>query len=606
MPSRRKGESAEDYLKRNRVAVAEYRARKRAANGGPPPRPKTTRQRAEVVEADLAVQAAAAPLLVGVDPIKANTYETLRAATGVSAKLAAAAEDHANGRPADYPPKEAIKGALQAVEAAKPVIGLAAADKERRGLEALAAAVNTPQDAPSAPQGPPQTAEGVMVALGMSGPAWGAWRTVARMVDGTEFDASDVQTIRERTGSEPPSDRISQFWGVCGRRSGKTSMSAVCAIAWACRQYPRVVDPVVGIIARTREQAKVAAGYVADFAGRLGLIAGEVTTTAIPIKGGVTVRVLPNTASVRGLTYVAAILDEAAYYDTAAGAAWSDADLLTAVTPGLATVRRSLLMVISTPGPRRGIIAEAKAKWDAGQRPPGTTVWHARTTAMNPTISEQTIADLVAANPKLEAEFSASFFADSGAWLPAHVLTDEIVANLPERREPTGGELFAYFDLASGGGKDAAALAVAERLPDGRAALVTLIHKPPPFSPEAFIAECAAELKAFGIGTAVGDKYAAGLQSEAWASNGIVYEEFTGSKSDLYQEVLGPVLAGRVDWINHPAMIAELRSLVESSRATGRPKVDHPGGGSDDAANAAVGALKLALRESGPNVFVIE
>ena len=600
MASRRVGETDEQFRERKRVAQAERRARRRAEKGlapsppAPPrPQPTTSTAVAELVEAPVPTPTNPA------EAIQSHVIETLAATTDVARRTAR----HANGhRDEPCPTDDELARAMAASKLADPVV--------KPMVDRVLAKQMIENGTLALPQGPPRSVEETMGRLGMAGPSWGVWRTVARLVDGTELDAADMINLKERCGLDsPPPGRVHTLYAVCGRRAGKSSWTAAAAVTWACRRYSQITDPTVGVVARTREQARVVHGYCREFAERLGVLDGEPTATMVPIRGGVVIRVLPNTPSVRGPNYVAAILDEAAHLaasvrGAADGSAWSDKDLLTALTPGLATTRNPLLAIISTPGPRRGIIAEAKAEWDEGKRKPGVLLLHGPTRSLNPTISEETIADLIMANPLLESEFSASFFADAGAWLPAHVLSDEVVAGLPERREPGGGDLFAFCDLASGGGRDGAGLAVAERLPDGRAALIDAWHWTPPFTPEAAIAEGAAALKALSINAVSGDLVSKGFQAEAWARHGIAYRENSTSASDLYAAVLGPVLAGRVDWINHPVMIAEFRGLVESARATGKPRVTHPGGQHDDLANSAAGALVLALSQRRRKLLV--
>lgn len=529
--------------------------------------------------------------------VQANALATLDSTMALAASVAR----HAAGRagPGEGPPPtdEELRRAVAASKVAEPVMKpLIEATIVKKLMEAGNEKIIV--------QGPPRGVEDAMLRLGMTGGSWRAWRTVARLLDDAELDDEDVETIKARADCDPPSSRVRQLWAVVGRRGGKSTMAAVVAVAQACRPYPRVINPVVGLIAKSQEQAKNVAAYVADYADRLGVLVGKAGATQIKIDGGVTVKVLPNTVSVRGPNYVGAVLDEAAFLDHHDGAAWSDRDLLQAVQPGMLGVRRPLMMVISTPGMRRGMLAERKMDWDAGKRPAGLMVWHGPTKAMRPNITDEEIAADVELNPSVACEYESEFFSDAGAWLPGWVFEDDAVAALPERRTPAGGRLFAYFDLASGAGADGAALAVAERLGDGRAALIDLWHWPAPFKVEAVIREGAAALGALGVRVVEGDLYGKGLQQAAWRRAGVSYVETAVSASEIYNEVAGPILAGRVDWIRHPVMIAELRGLVETARATPPPRVTHVGGAHDDAANAACGALMRALTTKPPVMIV--
>ena len=470
--------------------------------------------------------------------------------------------------------------------------------------------------------GPPRTIEEAMSRLGMHGDSWAAWVTVARLLDGSELSDEDLRIIRERTGGDPPEGTIKEFWAVVGRRGGKSQFCGVVAVQRACRSYPRVTAPEVAVIARTLQQGRVVADYARSAAEQLGVLGPGGSRLVVPIKDGATIRVQPNTSSVRGPTVVAAVLDEVAHYHTGADAAWSDSDLLTALTPALATVRRPLLMGISSPWRRKGVLAERWKAWQAGDRPDGRIVWHGPTRTMNPTITAARIEAEIKANPSLASEFSADFFADGGAWLPPHILADDVVAAMqpnPIRLRVNKKRLHAYADAAGGGGEDSFALAVAEELvverevdwtagyfeektEHRRARLVEVLEIPPPFDPEAAVSRCVEVMRRYGLETVHGDNFGAGLQKAVWRRAGVQYTVGDRTASEIYNEVLPALLSGRVDLVNDPVLIEQLRELIEIAGRDPPPKIDHPPGGHDDVSNAACGALERALR--GPGVQI--
>ena len=67
-------------------------------------------------------------------------------------------------------------------------------------------------------------------------------------------------------------------------------------------------------------------------------------------------------------------------------------------------------------------------------------------------------------------------------------------------------------------------------------------------------------------------------------------------RSAYYREVEPLFSQGRIDVLDHPALIRELRMLERRPRAGGADRVDHPRGGKDDHANAlAIAATHAAL-----------
>ena len=606
---RRKGESDADYRERRRLAMADYRARKRAERGDGPPGPKVHAPAARAVEAQL-VAAAPEPRAVAEicdDPneaITANAARTLVNTTGLAARLAASA----NGD-GDMPDKAEVQAAKNATEIVAPVVKAIATGKQAAGLAALAAKVGP--DAQNRPQEPPRTVEDAMVRLGRTGPTWAAWRTVARLLDGSEFSEQDRQAFADMSGMEAPPRTVSELYAVIGRRGGKTSFAALVSVVWACRSYPAVLAPEVIMTANRMDQAKKTLGFAREAARQLGVLEDPGNTTSFGVKGGCRVVVYPNSSTaVRGPEAVAVVMDEAAFYPSDPLAADTDRALFTAIKPTLATIRNGLMMLISTPGPETGILAEAFQSWKRGERPAGRVVLHAVSRKTNPTLSQSEIDAEIAEHPELRTEYAAEFHADSRAWLPSHVTDHARIADLPAVQERGDGELFAFVDVAGGGARDGFAAAVAEALEPGederpRARLLEVVHWEPPFNVDDAIKETAAFCRKYGLDEITGDRWATPTAGVSWNELGVTYRESERSTSLIYQDVAGALISGRAVLLNEPLLISQLRGLVEVARQTPPPRVDHVNGGHDDVACAACGALRLALEHEPVQVWTI-
>ena len=125
---------------------------------------------------------------------------------------------------------------------------------------------------------------------------------------------------------------------------------------------------------------------------------------------------------------------------------------------------------------------------------------------------------------------------------------------------------------------------------------------------EATIAEIAGILETYQVARVVGDRYSSSFVKEAFRRHGISYcepvafrdpgavtkqKETYVDKSRAYVEVLPLFIQGRIRILDHPDLVRELAALERRNSSSGKPKVDHPPGGSDDFANA----LALAARE---------
>lgn len=101
-------------------------------------------------------------------------------------------------------------------------------------------------------------------------------------------------------------------------------------------------------------------------------------------------------------------------------------------------------------------------------------------------------------------------------------------------------------------------------------------------------------LKEYGISHVVGDKYAGETFISDFAGYGIHYQVSNAPASDLYAAFEPKLNAGQVVLVDDAMVEQQLLGLVWKGT-----KITHPSGEHDEHANAAVGALLLALEGGG-------
>ena len=112
---------------------------------------------------------------------------------------------------------------------------------------------------------------------------------------------------------------------------------------------------------------------------------------------------------------------------------------------------------------------------------------------------------------------------------------------------------------------------------------------------EGVVRECAALARQYGCEAVMGDSYAKQWVIQAFAREGVDYLP-APPKSEAYLE-MEPVFAqGRIDLLDHPTLVRELKLLERQARPGGKVRVDHPHGGHDDHANALALAVYSATR----------
>ena len=438
------------------------------------------------------------------------------------------------------------------------------------------------------------------------GPTWANWRVVDKAMFGLPLDDDEMPIFRELTGrTEAPTGLAKEVWLLVGRRGGKDVKSASLAVylatigveiyGWKSRLV-RGERGVVQLLAVDREQAQIAFRYVAGFFEKPALAKMVVRRTAdtIELNNGFAIEVTTaDQRRVRGRTVVAAILDEVAFWRSE-NTTSPDIDVLNAIKPAMATMPGAMVIGISSPYVRRGLL------WKKYQGHFGKSgnvlVIKAPTWVMNPNVPRdgELISEAYEDDPdSASAEYGAEFRSDLEA-LVSKEIVEACVTETVFERAPNRQHKYVGFVDPSGGSSDSMTLAIAHK--EGETAILDCVRETkPPFSPEAVVAEFCEVLKSYRISAVTGDRYAGEWVREPFRKKGIFYQLAEKPKSALYLAFL-PLLNSRaVDLLDNKRLVNQLVSLERrTGRGTGRDIVDHPPKQHDDVANAVAGAVTLA------------
>jgi hypothetical protein len=237
----------------------------------------------------------------------------------------------------------------------------------------------------------------------------------------------------------------------------------------------------------------------------------------------------------------------------------------------------------------------------------GVLVLQASHSILNPTIDPKIIEKALAEDAvAARSEWFGEFRSDISQYLSDELIDEAIDTGVLERPWSRHYRYIAFVD-PSGGVSDAMTLAVAHMELGERmeyAVLDNLTIAKAPFEPEKVVRDFSNVLQRYGIRTVTGDRYGGEFPRSMFKKWGINYEPSDLDKSAIYCEAVPLFTQKRVDLLDIPQLIAEIRSLERKPRAGGRgDSVDHPPRGAhDDAANAAIGALHLASLKPGRGV----
>jgi hypothetical protein len=443
------------------------------------------------------------------------------------------------------------------------------------------------------------------------GASWDGWKAVLRGAFGLEMSEADKAFFRTVADREPPKTPVKEIWIAAGRRSGKDSVaSLIAAHAAATFNKQHLLRPgeraLILCLATDRQQAGICLGYIRAFFTDTPMLKSMIireTADTLELSNGVDIQV--STASyraVRGRAIAMVILDEIAFFSSEHSAN-PDLEIYRALLPGLSTLDGTLI-AISSPYRRAGLL-HAKYKQHFGRDSENVLFIKAATRTLNPSFDQAVIDkamedDAAAAS----AEYMGEFRSDISGWISLEVI-EQAVDNDVTVRAPMSLESYVAFADPSGGVKDSFTLAVAHA-EGGVAILDCVVEIKAPFSASEAVNQISTVLKSYGLKEVTGDRYAAGLIIDAFASCGITYKHSERDRSTIYTDALPMFSSGRIRLLDNQRLVGQLAALERKTSPGGRDKVDHPRGQKDDVANSACGALVLAGNETKKPTFFFD
>jgi hypothetical protein len=448
--------------------------------------------------------------------------------------------------------------------------------------------------------------------------SWKTWRVIDKAIFGLPLNANELATFTELTGrAESPTEPVREAWLTFGRRSGKDVKAASYAVYQATigaevygyrKHLVRGERGVVQILAVDRDQAKVAFNYALAFFEQpiLAKLVKRTSADTIELTNGLAIEVTTNDRRrVRGRTVICAILDELAHWRSE-NTVTPDDEVYGAIVPAMATIPNALLIGISSPYSRRGLLWKKFS--DHWGKPGNVLAARAPTWRMNPTIAKdgEFLASQYAKDPTWAAsEFGAEWRTDLEAFVSLEAIRDCITSGVRERLPDRKNAYVAFVD-PSGGSNDSFTMAIAHSEGVGTnktQILDALRERKPPFSPEGVVEEFAALLRQYRVTKVHGDKYAGEWPREQFSKRGVHYETAERTKSQLYQDLLPLINSGAVDLLDNDRLVQQLVGLERRTARGGKDSIDHAPGLHDDLCNVAAGAITTAYKNPGISNF---
>jgi hypothetical protein len=300
---------------------------------------------------------------------------------------------------------------------------------------------------------------------------WRSWRVFLAALYGLGFKSdAEGALFRASTGLEacPASDSVREAFVIAGRRGGKSTIAAALSVfAAASRDWRTSLAPGerawIFLLAVDKLQARVLRGYVLAAlkdSPVLSALLEKTTAEEIYLRNGAVISIKSASfRGVRGYSIPLAVCEELSFWRSEESAN-PDREIITALRPALATIPGSLLIGISSPYSRRGVLYD-EFKTHYGQ-PGQTLVWRADSRTMNPSLPAAVVEKALEADPEAaKAEWLAEFRSDLADYISPEELERCVITGRYHLPRVEGFRYSAFIDPAGGSGRDSFTLAIA-------------------------------------------------------------------------------------------------------------------------------------------------
>jgi hypothetical protein len=442
----------------------------------------------------------------------------------------------------------------------------------------------------------------------LGGESWNPWRTLLIAAMGEPLDDAEREIFKQLTGGRErePLQRIEELICVIGRRGGKSrAISALACFLAACCQHDKLVAGETGVVlvcAPDQRQAGIILDYCAAMAEGSPLLSQLIeqrTQRELRLNNNITIEVRASDfRTLRGPTYIAAIIDECAFLPTAEISSSPDSAIVDAVRPGLSTTGGPLVL-ISSPYSRKGELWAAYDRHFGANGHPLILVAQAASKVMNASLPQSVVDRAYERDPvAASAEYGALFRSDLETFLERETILACVDRGIIVRPPQPGVVHKAFIDASSGAGKDSMCAAIGHRENDS-CVIDALTEVRPPFSPPDAVAQIAATLKTYGITHACADRWGLNFVASEFARHNIELDYSDKPSSEIFRQALPIIRSSRARLVDNERMLTQFCNLERRILPGGNERIGHPERGNhhDDVAVVTAGCL-VALSTS--------
>jgi len=443
------------------------------------------------------------------------------------------------------------------------------------------------------------------------------WKVVAKLIDGVPLtEPREIELFETCTGrryNRRAFRAVRRLIILAGRRAGKDRFLSALGLwrAALCTDWRKYISAgegaVVLLLGGDRKQAGILRRYCEGLL-TMPLLAREVvrqTGDVIEFRNGGSLEIATNDARlVRGRSAVAVLGSECCHWKTDEAASSSDEEVVSAAEMSMAMCPdHGLLLLGSSVYRKRGYMYRMHRRLH-GNDEAEDICWFAPSAVMNPKLPQKVVDKAIANDSaKASAEFLNIWREDIDDLVPLDVIESATDFGIIERQPERGVHYVAYADMATGTGKDSAALSICHACHDSARSVLTDLarERRPRFVMADVVAEWAKLLREYGVNEIFSDGYAFGICADEWARNGIKNTKCEHDTGENYLRCLPLLTSKRARLVDNATLRKQLSGLTRVVRS-GHETVEHATTASahDDVAAAVAGCLVRAASEKAP------
>ena len=454
----------------------------------------------------------------------------------------------------------------------------------------------------------------------------------------TEYEIYEFLTESKYDPRKLKDIKINKINLICGRRSGKTLLSAVIAIYCAISNnwkpflkktpFATVLimshsrefsDEVLEVIRTLIEASHVLSALVnkdkKNSASTMNLKVPWIINNSQIQYSRVQIKVAAaSSKTTRGVAACAIICDEIAFWNLDENMKETDAKIMKAVRPAMKQFREfAMLIKLSSPGIKQGVLYGEYKKDREGTLPPTYAVFKAPSWVMTPedvVPSGEFVEEFELDSDSFDQEYRGNF-ADSLSFFITPEYIDMAVLKKVSFQAPEGDatKYTAAIDAAYKGDRFTFSVVayVNGRVKQYMSKAWEGTRQKPVSSYE--VAEFIRNVcKQFNIDEVGADQYAFQPLREIFNTYGVTLKEYTFTpafKKKIYFNLKKLIHSQQADLLDNEIQTRELKELIVEQGSSGQIRIGHPAGGTDDFADSLAVSAFLATQELGTGIFEV-